>query len=106
MAHPKADTVSGQLFIRNAGDRIGDSYDDSTQSSAPDGSGRDLVMVVGIIALPQGNPLKGEHQYVVLGDHDDDFTQLRVMHDYSVDRTKMAKGMSLGGLVTTPIWRC
>ncbi len=108
MKHSQVNCISGQLFFRNAGPRFyKDRYelDEHQKPSAPDGSGRDLVMVVGIIALPQGHPIQGECQYVVIGNNEHDTTRLSVMNNHFIDRTEMAKGQSLGGLITSPIWR-
>jgi len=47
--------VSGMLYIRNG------------PADAPDGSGRRLVVVFGVIAVGDEFVPKGEHQYPVVG---------------------------------------
>jgi hypothetical protein len=48
--------VTGQIVLR-----------DSSESTKTlnDGSNRKLMMVVGVIAIPQDMPLKGEHKYTI-----------------------------------------
>ncbi len=81
--------ITGQLFIRNSGDSL-------------DESGRKLIMVVGVLAIPENTFLKGEHQYTVVGNDDG---QLTILSDGVVDLTEQARGYQIGHLLTQPLWR-
>lgn len=86
--------VTGQLFFREAGE------------SAPDGSGRKMMMVVGIIAVPADFDIKSEHKYTVVGDKisTHDVVTLAV-HKAGEDLTEEAHGMAAGSMLKQPIWR-
>ena len=85
--------VTGQLFFRNA-------FSDNNVAA---GKGRKLMMVVGIIAVPNDTSLKPEHRYTVMDAKDG--SQLTIVLSSAEDLTKIARGYPLGGLLTRPIWR-
>lgn len=85
--------ITGQLFFRE------------TAQEAPDKPDHKLLMVVGIIAVPNDSKLCGEHQYVVTGKERSDCIAIAAHTRLGVDRTDMARGLGLGSLVTQPIWR-
>lgn len=90
--------ITGQLFFR----------DTPKEAHGPAGPGRKLMMVVGILAIPEDMDLKGEHQYVVSGVKlTDEILRLGV-HTQSgvIDRTKEAAGYAAGQLLTMGIWQC
>ena len=86
--------VTGQVIFREAGRH---------------GSGRRLMMFVGVVAMEDDTPVKGEHQYVMAGNTEHGGVSVRlhvVVGDTAViDRTEEARGMGLGSLVTQPWWR-
>jgi|GEM_PF-2411358 len=92
--------VTGQLFFRNAVAP----FDSSQQGEAPDGSGRKMVIVVGVLAVPKDFKPKGEHQYIVVGPGSGD--SLSIMPMGEVDLTERARGQTLGGLVCDDVWQC
>jgi hypothetical protein len=94
----KKNHITGQLFFR-------DTLSDSSVDAA--GPGRKLMMVVGIIAVPEDTEIKGEHQYVVAGGNlDNNFIQLGlVTHKGVIDRTEAARGLTIGSLLTKEIWQ-
>lgn len=59
----KASIVTGQLIIRETNSMIPGA---TVKGRTP--GGRRLVMIMGVIALPKGVDLKGEHVYVVVSD--------------------------------------
>lgn len=77
--------TTGQLFFRE------------TEMKAPDG--RDIVMVVGVLALDK--PPKGEHKYTVAGEG----KGFALVPGSEEDFTEQARGQGMGGLLTQPIWR-
>lgn len=90
--------ITGQLFFR----------DTPKGASGPAGPGRKLMMVVGIVAVPEDMDIKGEHQYVVSGAMlTSEILRLGVhTQDGVLDRTKEAAGYAAGQLLTMPIWQC
>jgi len=85
---------SGQLFLRDRGPAI--SLDMTT---------RVLYGVCGIIAMPKDVELKGEHQYPIVG-FDSPVGGIILTVGYGgVDLTQQARGQSIGGLLTQPIWK-
>lgn len=89
-ATPKA--VTGMLFVRDT-------------RFPPHPNGRRLVMVVGVMEVPEGADLPGEHQFVVTGSDIPDALALTLLKQPRFDRTEMAQGHSIGSLLTEPIWR-
>jgi len=82
--------VTGQVVLRDAG-------------PAPTKDGRKLLMIVGVIAVPSDFEFLGEHQYTLSGSADGD---MRLHIESEKDVTALARGHSLGGLLTEPMWRC
>jgi hypothetical protein len=64
--------------------------------------GKHLMMVVGIVAVPEG-AVKGEHQYIVSGT--EDLSLVTIHHGTEIDLTKQIRGHSIGQVLTEPIWR-
>lgn len=92
--------ISGQLIVRNT----------SSSQKHVAGPGRKLVMVFGVLAVPEDFPLEGEHQYAVLGKVD----ELRgvvthILPDYGRDIAVAFKesvdGWRPDQLLTAPIWK-
>lgn len=84
--------LTGQLFVRDGG---GDARD-----------GRRLVMVVGVLAIPEHAGIKYEHQYTLFGNKVlGGFRLSMLCGDQSIDRTVEARGENLGNLVMQAIWR-
>jgi len=94
----KKNLITGQLFFR----------DTLKESRGPAGPGRKLMIIVGVVAVPEGMDLKGEHQYVVSGAMlTDEILRLGVYTKSGViDRTEEAAGYSAGQLLTQGIWQC
>lgn len=89
--------VTGQIFFRQAS-----SHRDHTP---PDGTDRDMVMFVGVMATPRELWLP-EHQYTLGGNQVPGVgTSLMVFEEGPIDRTKDMRGQNLGGAVLLPIWR-
>ena len=84
------DKVTGQVFLREHGE-------------APTHDGRTLVSIAGNIAVPKDWPFKGEHQYVLTGGSDG---LLCLDPSTGLDLTEEARGNTVGGMLTQPIWRC
>jgi hypothetical protein len=86
-------SVTGQLFLREKG-RAAD--------------GRRLVMVAGIIAVPDEANIPSEHQVTVAGSMvGDDLMRLAVLmaSGHTVDRQVEGNGYTLSALLCLPIWR-
>ncbi len=62
--------------------------------------GRKLMMVCGIIAVPDDTIIKPEHQHVVVGN-----SAFLAISPEAIDRTEMAAGLCADGLLTQQIWR-
>lgn len=77
-------TTSGQLFFRETGHEH---------------EGRKVMMVVGLVAFK--DPPLGEHQYTIIGKE----TAMMLVDDSEIDLTEMARGQSLDGMLTMPIWK-
>jgi len=85
---PPAERGTGQLFFRESG-------------RAPDG--RKLYAVIGVMAMPEDCPWKGEHQVPAFVVEDGKVMGLGIGEE--TDLTDLAKGMNAGSLLTQPIWR-
>jgi hypothetical protein len=94
----KQNYVTGQLFFR----------DTPKDTNSPAGPGRKLMMVVGIVAVPENMDIKGEHQYVVSGAMlTDEILRIGLNTKNGViDRTKEAAGYEAGSLLKQAIWQC
>lgn len=90
----------GQLMFRDGSAGIG-------IPEAP--KGKKLMMVFGIMAIPEDTLLKPEHQYTIAGHevHEPNIMLGRwhIMLDSGVDRTDYHKGLDVSGLLTSPIWK-
>lgn len=84
--------ITGQLFFRH------------TNEPAPTNDGRQLVIVVGIIAVDENFIEQSEHQYVVASG--DNGLTLKVLPQTEKDLTQVARGHTAGGLLTERVWRC
>ena len=80
---------AGQLFFRDAGKHP---------------NGQRLMMVVGVIPIPDDIKIKPEHQHSVVISTDP-VLDLHVVPGTAVDRSEISRGCGLGHLVTQPIWR-
>lgn len=85
--------ITGQLIFRETG------------TASPIDPDKKLMMVVGIIAVPNDCIIDGEHQYTVSGKERAGVVGLAVHTRTGTDMTIETCGQSLGGLVTRPIWR-
>jgi hypothetical protein len=66
---------------------------------------RRLVMVVGILAVPEGF-LQGECQYTISGmTIENELAQLTLDQRSKVDVRETTVGNDLGGIICSPIWR-
>lgn len=93
---PAEPEVTGQLFFRDA----------ATSNTIPDGvagPGRKLMLVVGILAVPEDLDIKPEHQYVVLDLGA--WPLLTVVPSTATDIADRARGRAAGDLLCEPIWR-
>ena len=89
--------VTGQIFFRRASSHRAD--------TPPDGSDRDMVMFVGVIATPHELWLP-EHQYTIGGNQVPGVgTSLMVFEEGAIDKTEEMRGNTLGHAVLLPIWR-
>lgn len=87
----KEDFVSGQLIFRDVGQT----------AKVLDGTDRKLMMVFGILAVPEHLDFKGEHQYAVNGFGGD----LKLFKDSEIDVSKITQGNTPSGILKEPIWR-
>lgn len=82
--------ITGQLFFRDVAGK-----DDGRTAD-----GRKLMLVCGIIAVPENTVIKPEHQHTVVGN-----TAFLAISPEAIDRTELARGHSIGDLLTQSIWR-
>lgn len=84
--------ITGQLFFRDTG------------KDSPNGDGRSLMMVVGILAMPDNS--LSEKQIVVSGTKIKNSMDLYIHRtEGETDLTEIAKGLKVGDLLLKPIWR-
>lgn len=95
---PKDRLISGQLITTK--------HDD-----APDGSNRDCLSVVGVVAAPRGY-FGDLHQYTVAGQCHPQVSGTKVTGQQTievdgdgVDLSKRLRGMGAAAMLTAPIWR-
>lgn len=81
--------TTGQIFVRH-------------QGACPDRSDRRLIMVVGLLAIPDPQLLT-EHQYTLMGSAD--AMHLHIEPGTGIDRSSVAYGQGAGGILRQPIWR-
>jgi hypothetical protein len=79
---------TGQVIIRDSGEKR---------------DGKRLVMVVGILAVPEGF-LESECQYRISGIENDGIANMMLDETSKTDVSAETRGNSLGHLVTLPIW--
>ena len=78
-----------------------------TTEACPDG--KKLVMVFGVVAIPENTELKGEHKYSLVG-HEvpDKDINLAVWHlalETGEDCTNESRGHDVSGLLMAPRWK-
>ncbi len=83
--------ISGQVIIRDAMEGI-----------VPGGKRR-LVMIFGVITIPENSELKSEHQYPIYGDGI--ANTLRIAEEQGVDVTDKTLGSTPDALLRQPMWR-
>lgn len=111
--HPNAKNVTGQVLFRKVTDYS------SGPATAPDDSGRKLLMVAAVIAVPDDFPFEDECLYTLTSDSNMDLYTL--VHGLQPKGTKLVihpeskqelpeeirkGGFSIDGLLTAGIWRC
>lgn len=87
--------LTGQLIFRDAG-------------IPSHRKGHKLMMVCGIVAVPDDIPIKGEHQYVITGckaDLGGGGAEIHIHFDTEVDLTKQLAGLCLNNMIKSPLWR-
>lgn len=69
--------------------------------------GHKLMMVCGIISVPNNWKGKAEHQYIITGcvDHNLGESEVHIHFDTEVDLTTELTGVTIGQLITSPLWR-
>lgn len=82
--------TAGQLIFRDAGRHS---------------NGKRLMMVCGVIGVPDEFPLKGEHQYTVGVTELTDLVSIAVLPETAIDRTERIRGWGLGATLTEPMWK-
>jgi hypothetical protein len=91
--------ISGQLIVR----------DTHASGGNPAGPGRKLVMVFGILAVPEDFPLEGEHQYATIGIvSDTQAVRLNILPEFGRDLLvgeQNYDGYRPDQLLTAPIWK-
>jgi hypothetical protein len=60
-------------------------------------------MVYGVLSVPEG-ALKGEHQYVTVGDAHEGVMMLSLLTDRGIDRSNLSIGNSPSGMYHEAIW--
>lgn len=83
------DKITGQIIARDMGE-----YRD----------GRRLVMVFGVIAVPDG-VLASEHQYTVYGSHHEHGATVTILADTKQDVSDVSLGSTPSGLLCSGMWR-
>ena len=87
--------ITGQIIFREIG---------SADRMLP-GANKKLMIIFGIVAIPNESDFKGEHQYEINGDADENFTQLFVPMKNCIDRSDETIGDSPTVILKSPIWR-
>ena len=91
--------ITGKILLR-------DVYVPKGETS-PAPKGKKLMMFTGIVCVPEDTEIKGEHQYIVYGQEQEDLrsTGLVIMNDSAEDLTKQVAGYDIGSTLKMPIWR-
>jgi len=91
------ESITGQIMFRKATD------------IAPDGSGRKMMMVFGVVAIPEEAPIEEHEQYTVLGELENNLfqdLQLQIgLNDSVKPNEQITIGNSIAGILKSPIWR-
>lgn len=82
--------ITGQLFFRGP-------------KKGPDGA--QVMMVVGVLKLPDDTEIKGEHQYTVVGAKQDGLVRLDLLLDTGADLTERTWQRRPEQILTDRIWR-
>lgn len=87
--------ISGQVIFRDAG----------PADHLKGGEGKRLMIVVGIVAVGKEAALKGESQYTISGIENKGVSQIDIHMRTETDLSEKTIGMSLDGMVKSPVWR-
>lgn len=93
-----APEVRGMLFFRETGD----------EPRGREGKGERLVMVVGLLAVPEDADIQGEHQAAVGGCMNDGLESMTITAltgKHMIDPEPDTEGLDLGSMIQLPIWR-
>lgn len=63
-----------------------------------------IMMVCGIISVPNDFPINGEHQYVITGGIARP-AEIHLHTDSEINLTDKLEGLTLDGMIKSPIWR-
>ena len=66
--------------------------------------GYKLMIVCGIISVPNNTQLKGEHQYIVAGSYVDDMS-IKIYPESEINLIENLRGVTLDGMIKSPLWR-
>lgn len=78
--------MTGQLIFRDGGKH----------------RGKRILMVTGVVAVNDDSPIRGEHQYTIVGE---ELVGHMAIQGPAIDRTQELYGYGFGCPVTLPIWR-
>lgn len=87
--------ITGQVILRDAG---------SAEAMLP-GENKKLLIVFGIIAVPNETTLEGEHQYVLTGLDSLESANIMIHKRLNIDRGEVTAGESPTGILKQPIWK-
>lgn len=82
--------LTGQIIFRDSDKETDDGYK--------------LMMICGVVKVPKDFRFQGEHQYTITGCVNGN-THLQLHVDTEHDLTDKLRGMTLNGMVFSPIWR-
>jgi hypothetical protein len=100
MSEWKDNIISGQVMFRAT---------PGGPHNAPDGTPRRLMMVFGIIAVPDSVAIQDEHQYPVCSSGQcwsKDSGSMDVLLRGGINRKEIARGCTPNGLLEQPMWQC
>lgn len=89
--------MTGQVLFQNS------------RQSTPinDDTDRELMVIVGVVAVPKNSPIVEHLQYPVLGEFDQNMFQdmtIQLALNESCDPGDL-KGLGISGIIKSPIWR-
>jgi hypothetical protein len=92
---PQQDIMTGQIMFRKSGD------------SCPDASGRKLMMMFGVVAVPSDLVIiKDDIQYPIVAHSFENLNiKVGINEGAKLPEDFYPIGMSIAGLLTSPIWR-